>query len=153
MMPEVISKKEALARGLKWYFTGRACGRGHLNERHVNDCACSGCYSHNGYRKPAFDPAKVPRKTYPYHQNMSPGSRRRAIANRLGRPNLKLTNTDSLILDEFYKNCPSGKQVDHIVPLNGQNVRGFDVPWNLQYLNPKDNNKKGNRHESDGDLV
>lgn len=40
---DVISKQEALARGLKFYFTGKACIHGHNSERTVADWKCCEC--------------------------------------------------------------------------------------------------------------
>lgn len=42
-MPEIITRKEALARGLKRYFTGKACKHGHLAERFVSQKLCCLC--------------------------------------------------------------------------------------------------------------
>ena len=40
---EVISRKEAKARGLKRYFTGKLCKRGHMVERHASSGNCVEC--------------------------------------------------------------------------------------------------------------
>lgn len=51
---------------------------------------------------------------------------------------------DKQALVNFYKNCPAGYHVDHIIPLNSDVVSGLHVHYNLQYLTPEENIKKSN---------
>lgn len=52
---------------------------------------------------------------------------------------------DMKAITEFYRNCPPGHHVDHIIPIRGKNVSGLHVIWNLQYLPAAQNMSKGNR--------
>jgi hypothetical protein len=40
---EIISRKEAMERGLKYYFTGKPCKHGHIEKRHTKRKVCAGC--------------------------------------------------------------------------------------------------------------
>jgi len=68
----------------------------------------------------------------------------RAAKYRANRAKASFNGFDEQI-KQIYENCPNGFHVDHIVPLNGVEVSGLHVPWNLQYLPALENLKKGNK--------
>lgn len=52
------------------------------------------------------------------------------------------TDVDVKALQEIYKNCPSGHEVDHIIPIS---KGGLHSPENLQYLTIAENRSKSDK--------
>lgn len=40
---KIITRKDASALGLKWYFTGKPCSHGHISERQTSNGSCREC--------------------------------------------------------------------------------------------------------------
>lgn len=93
------------------------------------------------------------------------GNRTRARRRRLEAPYLKRADealrrarkrratpgwTDLRAIREFYRGCPPGHHVDHVIPLSNRSVCGLHVTENLQYLTASANCAKRNRFSSIG---
>lgn len=57
----------------------------------------------------------------------------------------KLKYISWIEIEKIYDTCPTGHEVDHIIPLKHELVCGLHVPCNLQYLTPKQNRDKGSK--------
>lgn len=160
---QIISCKEAKAKGLKRYFTGKPCKRGHVAERHVTG-GCIVCSQEDCRAYYAQDPQKYMQGTADYRTENR--DRCRDIQNRYyqrhahvikagaktHRGNRALRTPKWSELDkiaEFYLRCPEGYEVDHIYPLQGKTVSGLHVLGNLQYLLKSDNRSKHNKIPED----
>lgn len=157
-MPELITRAEAREKGLKHYFTGEPCRHGHLDKRAVSNTHCSECsriQARKDYHTHKTE-RSLQRKRY-YESNkdkyiadvkawskLHPEHARAKRARRRAREAESSFKAQRQAVRDFYKATPKGMVVDHKIPLNHPSVCGLHVPWNLQYLTPEENRKKGN---------
>lgn len=82
-------------------------------------------------------------------------SAQKRVKRNLSRPSSLTAEQEQQIKDFYWLakdlTAVSGEtyHVDHIVPLQGKNVCGLHVPWNLQVLPADINLSKGNRYADD----
>jgi hypothetical protein len=74
--------------------------------------------------------------------NREKGAYRRALKKQATPPWI-----DRKELKKIYAECPKGWHVDHIIPLDNDDVCGLHVPANLQHLTAFENDSKGNRFD------
>lgn len=121
-------KDEFITRQLKRYEDNRDELLAYQNERYVNK------------REELLEYQKE------YAKN-NPDVPRRAVLKQHKKRGKRVVNFGQDSINEFYKNCPVGMVVDHIIPLCGRNVSGLHVEWNLQYLTQTENSRKINKFD------
>lgn len=127
---KIIKREDAIKKGERYYFTGKACPNGHLSKRSVHNRTCYECKCESRRRADKKNKGKRNARVARYHA---------AKANATPYwANLEM-------IREVYVNCPDGMEVDHIMPIRGEDVCGLHVAWNLQYLTKSENCSKGNR--------
>lgn len=133
------SRSEALRLGLTRYFTGKPCKHGHIAERLSSCGRCCECH----YPKRLEwlkSPAGKESKRLWDKQNIH--KRRIRAADRLkAMPSW----ADKRAIAKFYRDCPAGFHVDHIVPLRHEAICGLHILSNMRYLPAEENLKKGNK--------
>lgn len=155
---QVIRCKDAKVLGLKRYYTGKPCIRGHTAERFVNG-GCVIC-SNEDQRRLHGEVQREKNRAYFKRPEVRERNRQRqaslyeanpevyrSISARCRAARLKRVPpwSETEAIREFYKNCPQGYEVDHIHPLLGKTISGLHVLANLQYLPKLENRAKGNK--------
>jgi len=117
------------------------------------DSYYSSTTSSSGYRDSCKDCDKAKNTKYRLENRAKltalEGSRR---ASKINATPKWLTKEQLLEIESFYSEADTLSKttniqysVDHIIPLQGKNVCGLHVPWNLRVITLMDNIKKGNK--------
>jgi len=156
----ILSRANALKADLTHYYTGKPCKYGHITPRSVLNGTCMEClrlkstkwYNENTDRHKAYStqyyknhPEKSREQSKRHREKTGCAGSARYRASKLNATPKLLSTEHKQEIKKIYSERPKGMHVDHIIPLQGKNVCGLHVPWNLQYLTPTDNSKKGNR--------
>ena len=113
-------------------------------------------YYHSRKKDPEFaqrrkDVEKIWRLNNPDRRCANEAKRR---SKKLNATPIWLSDAHKAHIQRTYSLCQIASEatgekyhVDHIVPLQGKNVCGLHVPWNLRVIPAKMNIRKGNRYE------
>lgn len=153
------SRKIAKSLGHKKYKSKSPCVKGHDSLRYTGSGGCVECakekHKRHRYKEIKGGVFFERRKAY---RNKNRGlyvylcqSRRKKT--KLATPKW-LTKTHISEMKKIYIKCgklnsveKNSHHVDHIIPINGKNVCGLHVPWNLQILTKAENLSKNNKVE------
>ena len=170
----IVTRKEAQMQGLSHYHTGVPCVSGHTALRRVNDRVCIECDKNTKAARRASaanDQVKSTRRaSYKKHQEAALAAKKVYRATNKGKINALcaarkkvvkqrtpawLTSFDKLKIRCMYqlaamytRENEEAWHVDHVIPLQGQQISGLHVPSNLRVIRGLENIKKKNRYEA-----
>lgn len=153
----ILSRAEARSLGVKHFHSGKPCPRGHIAPRFASTGNCCECNRERSRVENITEEQRLRRNALAvpspnagqnWRQFYARNSRNeviRARENQLKRLRRVPSWSERDLILQFYKNCPDGYEVDHVLPLQGATVSGLHVLGNLQYLPVLENRKKGNK--------
>lgn len=122
----------------------QVCKNRRLEKPELNKQNCSRYYRQN---KESYYKNKELRA---YHQAKRRASKLNATPNWLSNYELDLIKWVYTAARKAEEHYGEPYHVDHIVPLQGENVCGLHVPWNLRVIPARDNMSKGNKMPKEG---
>lgn len=148
MHPE---RRKAMDEGRTRYFTGEPCKYGHIAERMTSTKSCIVCKRERDRNWSKLNPEKSKLK----RKKQSMQNKERELAYSAAR-NCRVKKArlyKSGAYFDMIKNIYAMKRdmqkeygvklnVDHIIPLQGSNVCGLHVPWNMQITTASHNMSK-----------
>lgn len=169
---EIITRNDAIKRGLVRYYTGKPCKNGHLSERSIH-CGCLECerdfrkrwrqnnrekwleqHKKQQAKRREKDPEKVrgivrvaAKKHYRNNHEKHFKKRIKALGEDY-RAIPKWADVDRMRV-VYQKAQELGLWVDHVVPVSSKLVCGLHCWWNLQLLSREENSRKLNREWPD----
>lgn len=163
---KVITRQEAIALKLKRYFTGKSCKHSHISERYL-DRRCVDCDRSRSAINRKKNTAKANARTLKWQKDNKEKANKKANDWRFRNKesvNFFASNYRARKLNASPSWAIKGKikeiylqakrreletgvkhHVDHIIPLQGKNVCGLHVHYNLQILTEQENCSKGNK--------
>ncbi len=164
------SRKEAIAAGVSYYFTGKPCKHGHLSSRHIK-MGCVECakIAQKNYRDSNNEKWKDKNARWreANRQKIADKDKEYRTINSERRRTLRLkykvekrartakfyeSEFDSFVIEEAIglakrRTHDTGFkwEVDHMLPLRGKTVSGLHCAHNVQVIPAILNRKKGNK--------